>query len=81
MRRKLPLYFLVFALIALFLGMFFGMSASFQYLLPEFLKEQLPFSKLRPFHATSVIAWIVLSATGSIYFFLTYVEKIGRAHV
>ena len=75
MKSKLPLYFLVFALVALFLGMFFGMTASFQYLLPEFLKEQLPFSKLRPFHVTSVIAWIVLSATGSIYFFLTYVEK------
>lgn len=76
MKSKLPLYFLVFALIALFLGMFFGMTASFQYLLPELLKEQLPFSKLRPFHVTSVIAWIVLSATGSIYFFLTYVEKL-----
>lgn len=75
MKSKLPLYFLLFALIALFLGMFFGMTASFQYLLPEFLKEQLPFSKLRPFHVTSVIAWIVLSATGSIYFFLTYIEK------
>ncbi len=75
MQSKFPLYFLLFALASLFLGMFFGMTASFQYVLPEFLKEQLPFSKLRPFHVTSVIAWIVLTATGSIYFFLTYVEK------
>ena len=75
MKSKVPIYFLLFALTALFLGMFFGVTASFQYLLPEFLKDQIPFSKLRPFHVTSVISWIVLCATGSIYFFLTYTEK------
>ena len=75
MKSKAPAYFLLLALIALFLGMSFGMLASFQYILPEFLKEVLPFSKLRPFHVTSVISWIVLCATGSIYFFLVYVEK------
>jgi len=75
MKSKAPIYFLLFAMAALFLGMFFGMTASFQYLTPEFLKEQIPFSKMRPFHVTSVISWIVLCATGSIYFFLTYVEK------
>ncbi len=75
MKSKASIYFLLFGMIALFLGMFFGLSASFQYLLPEFLKDYVPFSKLRPFHATSVISWIVLCATGSIYFFLIYVEK------
>ncbi len=75
MKSKAPIYFLLFAMSALFLGMFFGLTASFQYLMPEFLKEQIPFSKMRPFHVTSVISWIVLCATGSIYFFLTYVEK------
>ncbi|WP_310993991.1 cbb3-type cytochrome c oxidase subunit I [Aequorivita marina] len=75
MKSKAPIYFLLLALTALFLGMFFGMTASFQYLMPEFLKEIIPFSKLRPFHVTSVVSWIVLSATGSIYFFLTYIEK------
>ena len=75
MKSKVPIYFLLFAMIPLFLGMFFGMTASFQYLMPEFLKEQIPFSKMRPFHVTSVISWIVLCATGSIYFFLLYVEK------
>ena len=75
MKDKLPLYFLLLALIALFLGMLFGITASFQYLLPDFLKENLPFSKLRPFHVTSEISWIVLAATGSIYFFISHVEK------
>lgn len=75
MKNKVPIYFLLFAIITLFLGIFFGICASFQYLMPEFLKEKIPFSKLRPFHVTSVISWIVLCATGSIYFFLTYVEN------
>jgi nitric oxide reductase subunit B len=76
MKNKLPLYFLVLALSALLLGITFGLCASVQYIFPEFLKEYIPFSKLRPFHVTSVISWIVLSATGSIYFFLTHVEKL-----
>ncbi|HPE82482.1 MAG: cbb3-type cytochrome c oxidase subunit I [Aequorivita sp.] len=75
MKNKVPLYFLLFALIALFMGMFFGLAASFQYLLPDFLKEAFPFSKLRPFHVTSETSWIVLAATGSIYFFVASVEK------
>lgn len=75
MKNNLPLYFLLFALTALFLGMLFGLTASFQYLLPDFLKETVPFSKLRPFHVTSETSWIVLAATGSIYFFIATVEK------
>ncbi len=75
MKSKVPLYFLLFALTALFLGMLFGLTASFQYLLPDFLKETVPFSKLRPFHVTSETSWIVLAATGSIYFFIASVEK------
>ena len=75
MKNKVPLLFLLFALTALFLGMLFGLTASLQYLLPEFLKETVPFSKLRPFHVTSETSWIVLAATGSIYFFIASVEK------
>lgn len=75
MKNKVSLYFLLFAMVSFFLGMFFGLFASFQYILPEFIKEHFPFSKLRPFHVTSVISWIVLCATGCIYFFLAYVEK------
>jgi Cbb3-type cytochrome oxidase, subunit 1 len=76
MKTKLPLYFLALALISLLLGITFGLCASLQYISPEFLKEYTPFSKLRPFHVTSVISWIILSATGSIYFFLVYVEQL-----
>ena len=77
MKNKSPLLFVIFALISLLLGIVFGLLSSVQYIIPEFLKETLPFSKLRPFHVTSVVSWIVLSATGSIYFYLIHIEKLN----
>jgi nitric oxide reductase subunit B len=76
MKNKPALYFIILALLSLIMGAFFGLLASLQYLFPEFLKELIPFSKMRPFHVTSVLSWIVLCATGSIYFYLTRVEKL-----
>ena len=47
----------------------FGLFAALQYVVPEFFKDYIPFNKMRPFHVTTVISWIILCATGSIYFF------------
>jgi len=77
MKNKSAQYFIILALLSLILGALFGMLASLQYLLPEFLKETIPFNKMRPYHVTSVLSWIVLCATGSIYFYLTRVEKLN----
>ncbi len=74
MKNKTALLFLIIALSALLLGVFFGLFASLQYIIPDFLKELVPFNKMRPFHVTTVISWIVLCATGSIYFFITKEE-------
>lgn len=67
---------MIFAISALCLGVIFGLCASLQYILPEFLKEYAPFIKLRPFHVTSVISWIILCATGCIYFFIGEIEGL-----
>lgn len=75
MKNKTPIFFIISALSALLLGLLFGLFASLQYIIPDFLKEYIPFNKMRPFHVTTVISWIVLCATGSIYFFITKVEK------
>ncbi len=75
MKNKTALLFLIVGLLALLLGVFFGLLASLQYIIPDFLKEFIPFNKMRPFHVTTVISWIVLCATGSIYFFITDVER------
>jgi nitric oxide reductase subunit B len=76
MKNRSAQYFIILALISLILGAIFGMLASTQYLFPEFLKEVIPFNKMRPYHVTSVLSWIVLCATGSIYFYLIRVEKL-----
>jgi nitric oxide reductase subunit B len=87
MKNRTAIYFLITGLSALLLGVFFGLFASLQYILPNFLKEVIPFSKMRPFHVTTVISWIVLCVTGSIYFFINEIEglplfskKLSKAH-
>jgi len=76
MKNNSSIYFIILALFALLFGVLFGFLSSLQYLIPEFLKDSIPFTKMRPFHVTSVLSWIVLCATGSIYFYLTQVEKL-----
>ncbi len=76
MNNKTSLHFIAFALSALLLGTVFGLLSSLQYVIPDFLKEYVPFHKMRPFHVTSVLSWIVLCAMGSIYFYITRVENL-----
>lgn len=76
MKNKIPLLFFLLALTALLLGMLFGILAGFQYVLPDFLKQALPFNNLRPFHVTSVVSWIVLSATGGVYYYLNQASTL-----
>ncbi len=77
MKNNTALLFIIIALLALISGVFFGLFAALQYVLPEFLKASIPFHKMRPLHTTTVITWIVLAATGIIYFFITKIEKIS----
>ena len=76
-KNKFSLQFILLSLFALVIGSFFGVLAGFQYIIPDFLKELLPFTKMRPFHDTSVTSWIVLAATGSIYFALSNLEDLN----
>lgn len=59
--------FFLFALIMLFFGLNFGVLAAHSYTTPGLWKGLLGFVKLRPMHVTSVIFWILLGATGSLY--------------
>ena len=76
MKTKTPLLFIIFGLIALLLAMTFGLLAGTQYLLPDFLKESLPFNSLRPYHATSALSWIILCAIGGVYFFISIATEV-----
>jgi nitric oxide reductase subunit B len=75
MRNHFPLLFIAFGLIALVLGGFFGLLISITYIDPTFLKDIIPFNQLRPMHTTTVVSWIILAATGGVYYYVTAVEK------
>ena len=62
--------FLLLALSYLLFGLIIGTLSGFQYILPDFLKEQLSFQKTRPLHVYLVISWIFAAAQAGIYYYL-----------
>lgn len=62
--------FIQVALVCLILGLLCGLLAGFQYMIPAFIKEIVPFSVLRPLHTLFIISWILLAAIGGIYYYL-----------
>ncbi len=67
MKKTVGLSFILLSLIALLGGLLFGCIAAFQYILPDFLKELIPFYKIRPLHVSLVISWIFLASVGGVY--------------
>ena len=70
------LIFLFVAVLAMLFGSLAGVFASIQYLHPDFLKDFLPFSRLRELHVSSMVSWIILAAIGGIYFYVPNLIKI-----
>jgi nitric oxide reductase subunit B len=68
--NRYPFYFIAAGLLSLLLGLLCGLLAGFQYVVPDFIKETLPFTALRPLHTLFVVSWVLLTATGGIYYYL-----------
>jgi nitric oxide reductase subunit B len=68
-KELVGLNFMRLGILALAVGMFFGVIGGFQFLFPQFLQDLL-FTKTRPLHVSLVISWIFLAAIGGIYFYL-----------
>jgi nitric oxide reductase subunit B len=68
--KKTAALFILTGLITMVLGLVFGVVGGFQYILPDFLKEQLTFQTTRPLHVYLVISFIFSSAVGCVYYFL-----------
>ena len=88
MKKNFSLLFIISGLYVLIFGALIGVLISMVYILPDFLKGYIPFNQLRPLHTTAIISWIVLTATGGIYFYLNRVEglklysyKLGVLHL
>lgn len=71
-----PKWLILSGLVLFITGMLFGITGSLQYILPGFLKPHLSFEKTRPLHVTSVVFWILFTATGSVLIYLR--EYTGR---
>lgn len=68
--NRYSFYFISVGLISLLLGLFCGLLAGFQYVIPDFIKETLPFNAVRPLHTLFVVSWILLTAIGGVYYYL-----------
>ena len=86
MKKEIGIVFIGLAFISLLAGLFFGSFSSLQFIIPGFL-DSIPFAKSRPLHVSLVVAWIFLSATGGIYYYLPkfvklelYSNKLARIH-
>jgi nitric oxide reductase subunit B len=66
---------LVLSLSYLLLGLVFGTLSGFQYILPDFLKDQLSFRKTRPLHVYLVITWIFTAAQAGIYYYMPRISN------
>ncbi len=76
--KRIAFLFIFSALLCLVFGISFGVIGGLQYLLPQFLKESLPFTKTRPLHVSLVITWIFSGAIGGIYYYLPKI--FGKLH-
>ncbi len=86
--KKTAFIFIILALLALIVGAIFGTLSGIQYIKPDFLKEVIAFNKMRSFHVSTVIGWIILCATGGIYYYLNntlnlkiYSNKLTTIHL
>jgi len=76
MKNNFSLGFIILGLCALIFGALIGLLSSIVYIYPDFLKNIIPFNQLRPLHTTTVVSWIILTATGGLYFYISKIEKI-----
>jgi nitric oxide reductase subunit B len=84
--HRIGMWFVLLGLLSLLGGLLFGTIGAFQFLFPDFL-AQLPFFKSRPLHVSLAIAWIFLTAVGSVYHYLPeacglrlFSPRAARAH-
>jgi len=65
-----------FGLICLVSGILWGLCGVLQYAVPGLWRDAFSFQKIRPLHVSSVLFWIILTASGSVVSFMQ--EHTGR---
>ncbi len=70
--------FLKTALVMMLSAALFGLLAALTYIYPDFLKESVGFTALRPLHVSSALFWIILGATGCVFSGLNTLTKKSK---
>lgn len=65
-----PLYYILVGLLSLALCLLVGLLSGIQYAIPDFIKESLPFTVLRPLHTLFALSWIFMAAIGGIFWYI-----------
>ncbi len=71
-RTLFPRWFFKLGLLLLAAGLLFGLLGALQYVVPGLFRSGLSFERVRPLHVSSVVFWIIFSASGGV---LTYLQQ------
>lgn len=71
-----PRWLVFSGLVLLLMGLVFGMTGAFQYILPGLFKTYLSFERTRPLHVSSVVFWILFASSGGVLIYLR--EYFGK---
>lgn len=71
-----PFYYIIVGLLSLALCLLVGLLSGVQYAIPDFIKESLPFTVLRPLRTLFALSWIFMTAIGGIFWYIQN-EKIN----
>jgi len=72
--KTYPFYYIIVGLLSLGLCILAGIFAGFQYIIPDFIKEILPFTALRPLHTLFALSWIFMASIGGIFWYMQKYE-------
>lgn len=79
--HKFSPYFIKTGLIFLLIALLFGLAGALEYIIPGLWRNSFSFEKIRPLHVSAALFWILISATGSLLYFLReYANKPLRFH-
>lgn len=62
--------FISTGLVFLFSALLFGLAGALEYVVPGFWRDLFSFEKIRPLHVSSAVFWILITAIGSVLYFL-----------
>lgn len=74
-KKPISHLFILTGLFLLFATLTFGVIGALQYVFPGLYRNAFSFEKIRPLHVSSAVFWILMTAIGSVLFYLSKVRN------